>query len=87
MSTLKAPTPHAWMINEFQARDEPLKAEIGFRNEEFLQLTVYDLDKDELFGDEFEAHLEGSREFEDEKFDSLRQELDFFRRENEFDSD
>lgn len=90
MSTYKTPnagTPYAWMIQDIQARDESLKAEIGSRNEEFLELTIHDLDQDDLFADEFEAPLGPPNGFEDGSSESLREDLNLFRRENDFERD
>ena len=90
MSTSKAPvagTPQAWMVHEIQARDLALKAEIGSRNEEFFERTVHGMDQDGLFGDEFEARLGGMSEAQDGRWDSMREDLDFFRRENSLERD
>ena len=65
------------MVHEIQARDLALKAEIGSRNEEFLERTVHGMDQDGFFGDEFEARLGGTIEARDGRWDSMREDLDF----------
>ncbi len=90
MRTFKVPVagvPRAWMIINFQTNNVPLKARAGALNGELPEPSAQDFGGAELYPGEFEIPPLSPDAIECAEWDSLGEDMESFRRENDFDRD